>query len=100
MTGSRDQRFPYISSGNLALLLRSSDPRLTGRVGQRDRGPPSKGSGMSLSEYVAKYPRRKALREKTETYWLEEAKRTSQWRAGLFPMTWTEQVPREISTHL
>jgi len=32
---------------------------------------------MSTADYVAKYPRRVALREKMEQYWLEEAKSTS-----------------------
>lgn len=30
---------------------------------------------MSSAEYVAKYTRRRALREKVERYWLEEAQR-------------------------
>ena len=30
---------------------------------------------MSSTDHQAKYERRKALRDKVETYWLEEAKR-------------------------
>ena len=29
---------------------------------------------MSTADYVAKYPRRSALREKVETFWSEDAK--------------------------
>ena len=36
---------------------------------------PSSGDGMSSPDYVAKYPRWCALRDKVEAFWLEEAKR-------------------------
>ena len=34
---------------------------------------------MSSGDYVAKYPRRAALKEKVEAFWIDEAKRELNW---------------------